>query len=288
MRLEIDFSRLMDAVRRMGAESVKVDLDVGGIVNPPLDPINIELGDGIEVDLSKIDVHVDTRLLTYKGYQILLYIQDHGKNFQNAHADGRKGNKFHVAQCRTLDKMKLSGRYERYVITNDLSGNFNITGQNDITGEDLEGTTKLDVCKNCLYELDYKNYRNNRYRSRIFSEFDLNEFFDYYRSFFPDLPKRHAGQFDGGYTKNWQDVAENYKKSKQFICEICLVNLTDHKYLLHVHHKDGVKINNNETNLMALCADCHKQQPHHGHMYVSDEDHMVIRTCRRKQGLYDV
>lgn len=284
MRLEIDLSRLMDAVRRMGAESVKVG-DVVGINNPPLDPINIELGDGIEVHLSNIDVHEDTGLLTYKKHQILLYIQDHGKNFQNAYEDRREGNKFHVAQCRTLDEMKSFGRYERYVITNDLSGNFNITGQ-DYTGKYLEGNTKLDVCKNCLYKLNYKNYRNNR--RRIFSEFDLNEFFGYYRTYFSDLPKRHAGQFDGGYTKDWQEVAENYKKSKQFICEECHVNLADHKHLLHVHHKDGVKINNDEPNLMVLCADCHKRQPHHGHMNISDEGHDIIRTCRRKQGLYDV
>ena len=284
MRLDVDLSRLLAVVRRMGAESRQVNLDVRRKTDSPIDHINIKLnGRGIEIDLSEVDIHKDTGLLLYKERQILLYIQDHGHRFQNAYVDGSKGNKFHVADCRTLEEMRSSGRLERYVITNKLSGEFYITGYNKMTNEQLEGTVRLNVCKNCLSRLDYDNYKRDH--RRAFSEFDLETFFDKYQHHFRHLPQRRAGQFDGGYTTDWPKVSSRYRENRKFTCEDCLVNLSDRKDLLHVHHKDGVKTNNRPENLVALCADCHRQQPSHEHMYVSAEDIDVIFACRQAQGL---
>ena len=280
MRIDVDFSSLWNAVRRMGADSVAVDFDITRKVTA-IDPIDVKLEVGEEVDLSVIDT--DNGLLSKEGRQVLLYIQDHGRNVQDALEDGSKGRKFHVAYCRTLEEMYDKGRYERYVAINDLSGTFYITGVHWESGTSLDGKTPLNVCKNCLTKLIYQGYRHNRVK--VFSEFDLETFFDTYSSFFPRMPMRRAGEFDGQYTRDWGEVAARYKTEVAFTCETCSVDLRGDRDLLHVHHVDGVKTNNLRSNLQALCADCHRKQPDHGRMYVSHTDTQRIAALRRKQNL---
>ncbi len=284
MRLNVDLSHLEEAVRRMGAAAVPVDLDIDvrrGI--DPLDPIDIELRDGIEFeDLSGIESHPESGLLSYRGRQVVLYIQDQWKNIHDVLEDGTKGRKVHVASCDTLQEMRRRGRYERYVATNDVSGDFYVTGQDEYGGR-VEGKTRLRVCKNCLRMLDYRNYTRNR--KQVFQGFEWSEFFDIYRPHFDQMPMRRTGVFDGAYAPNWDVVSKRYKEAHGFICESCRVNLREHAGLLHVHHINGVKTNNASSNLKAMCADCHRRQPGHEHMRVSIEDSDLITDLRRRQNL---
>ena len=172
MRLDVDYSHLWNAVRRMGADAVEVDFNITRKIIA-IDPIDVNLKVGKEVDMSMIDT--ENGLISYEGRQVLLYIQDHGRNVQDALEDGSKGRKFHVAYCRTLEDMHIKGRYERYVATNDLSGSFYITGVHWERGTSIEGTTSLRVCKNCLMKLNYQGYRHDRVK--VFSAFDLEIFF---------------------------------------------------------------------------------------------------------------
>ena len=283
MRLDVDYSHLWNAVRRMGADAVEVDFNITRKIIA-IDPIDVNLKVGKEVDMSMIDT--ENGLISYEGRQVLLYIQDHGRNVQDALEDGSKGRKFHVAYCRTLEDMHIKGRYERYVATNDLSGSFYITGVHWERGTSIEGTTSLRVCKNCLMKLNYQGYRHDRVK--VFSAFDLEIFFDTYSSLFPHLPMRRAGEFDAHYTRDWGEIAARHKTWISFTCENCSVDLTNHGHLLHVHHVDGVKTNNLRPNLKALCADCHRKQPHHGRMHVSHADTQRIAALRRKQNLSEV
>ncbi len=284
MRLNVDFRALEDAVRRMEAASIPVELDIDvGLGIDPLDPIDIELRHGIEIDdLSKIRPDDDLGVLTYQGRQIVLYIQDHSTRVGDALAHGASGRKVHVADCTTLREMKHRGRYERYVATNDASGDFYVTGQDEY-GRRVDGRARLSVCKNCLRMLNYRNYVRNR--SRVFRDFEWAKFFDRYRPHFERLPTRRAGVFDGGYTPDWDRVSAGYKRERDFQCEQCHVDLSQsrHHRLLHVHHIDGVKTNNDRSNLRALCAICHSDQPGHAHMYVSTEDTALIDRIRRRQ-----
>jgi hypothetical protein len=147
--------------------------------------------------------------------------------------------------------MRSKGRYERYVATNDLSGEFYIAGYDYDSREPINGKTRLKVCKNCLSKLEY--WRAGRTRDQIVAEFDLEAFFDTYKSFFPHMPRRRAGEFDGQYTADWGEVARRYKETKNFTCESCHLDLRNALSLLHVHHINGVKTNNSPANLKALC-----------------------------------
>jgi len=281
--LTVSFRLIEDAVRRMEAESIPVDLtiDVRRGVDP-VDPIDIDLKMGVDVGLSEIDTEPQSGVLAYKDRQVVIYIQDHSWGIDRALQDGSEGRKVHVTECGTLDRMRREGRYERYVATTNVSGEFYITGQDD-RGRPRDGTAKLRVCKNCLSRLNYLNYRDDP--NVVFRSFEWTTFFDSYKSYFITEPSRAAGEFDGGYSSDWSRISGGYKKFQEFKCENCGVDLRANSRLLHVHHISGNKRDNAWLNLRALCAVCHRSMPMHEHMYVSREDTDIIRRLRQSQGL---
>lgn len=281
MGLNVDLSALHAVVQRMGAEPAAFSLESQ---TRPLDLIDIRLREGIELpDLEEVESN--NGLLSYQGRQILLYIQDQGNSIKKVLEDGSQGKKFHVADCRTLKNMKTKGRFERYVVTNKLDGEFVVFGTDWHTGQNVEGYAQLQVCQNCLEALNYKGARHRK-KCEIAQNFGIQEFFSIYNSFFPDVPTRHAGEAtQENYTSDWPQVADRYKASKNFTCESCGVNLGLRKRLLHGHHRNGVKGDNRESNLMALCIACHREQPHHGHMRVCHADRRTINRLRREQSL---
>lgn len=288
MPINVDFRALWESVRRMGAAerdfSINIDLRT-------LDPIDIELGQGIAVGLE--DVEIESGLLHYKGRQILLYIPDHGPRIDQALANpkGKGVNRFHVCDCRKLQEMRERGRYERYVATNDLEGDFEVYGVSQANGE-RKGIAQLAVCMFCLERLNYKGYQGKTWNERrnIPREFSLEEFFSTYSSYFRHMPSRWAGgEQNAGYTDDWPEISGRYKAEQDFQCEKCGVSLKEraHRRLLHVHHKNGVKTNNQYSNLIALCADCHRKEPYHAHMHVPVEDTRLINRLRSEQTLME-
>jgi hypothetical protein len=280
MRLTVDFSKLHAAVKEMGADTiVPPPLPTQSAI--PIDPIDIALSEeGIEVDLKEITIK--SGLLDYHGRQILLYIQDHGSNIQAALDDPDKGRKYHVADCRTLKRMREEGRFQRYVATNDLSGYFLISGYDYITRKKMQGQTKLKICRDCLTHLNYQGYRVKN-KTVIFLKFSIEEFFETYSSFFPYMPRRKAGENDSIYTDDWPVISGNYKADQGWKCETCGVDLSNNKRLLHTHHKNGVKTDNQRSNLQALCIDCHRRQPAHENMFVRHEDMQLLTRLRQEQ-----
>lgn len=284
MKIEVDFSELYRAVKQMGADQLKNNYSLE-INSSALDPIDIALSEkGIEVDLKEITIK--SGLLDYHGRQVLLYIQDHGSNIQAAIDDPDKGRKYHVADCRTLKRMREEGRFQRYVATNDLSGNFLISGFEYLTHRKIQGKTRLKICRDCLTHLNYKGYRI-RNKNEIYVNFSLEDFFETYSSFFPYMPARKAGENDSVYTDDWPLISRQYRFEQGFKCELCGVNLSEHKRLLHTHHKNGVKIDNQRSNLQALCVDCHKKQPAHEHMFVRYEDMQLLTRLRLEQNSFN-
>jgi hypothetical protein len=283
MALNVDLSALHAAVRRMGAEAREFQVETYEV---PLDSIDVELEKGIELpDLDEVET--SNGLLSYKGRQILLYIQDHGWRAPGALRDGSKGNRFHVSDCTKLKQMRAQGRYERYRVTNRLDGKFFISGEDQVTRDEVEGDTELTVCQFCVGGLNYKNAgADAKTRRHVAQTFDIEEFFSTYSSFFSYLPSRKAGKEEKeGYAAGWSQIAGHYKADQDFRCESCSVDLSDQKNLLHVHHLNGVKGDNKASNLQALCVACHREQPHHGHLFVPHKDTRLINRLRREQGL---
>lgn len=85
----------------------------------------------------------------------------------------------------------------------------------------------------------------------------------------------------GRYAKDWEYVSHQYRSEQNFVCENCGVDLSRRKFLLHTHHVDQNKANNNFSNLKALCVLCHAG--HHSHLLndVSAEDKAHILNLRQ-------
>ncbi len=84
--------------------------------------------------------------------------------------------KYHLCDCPTLKSARTSQKYKKYVASINNSGVFHI----DIKrGEDIDyhQKKKLEVCRNCLYQLNYKGYKEySSKRNRIYNNFDLSNY----------------------------------------------------------------------------------------------------------------
>ncbi|EPF1752797.1 HNH endonuclease [Vibrio alginolyticus] len=266
MKLTLNLSSLMYAIEVMEPEkkgAFTLDLQESHI-----DKISAELEQGKDVELK--DVELESGLLSYKGRHVTLYIKANGSSAR-----------FHVSDCKTLQSMRASGRFERYVVTNNTSGEFIVDSGYG------ETKARLKVCQNCLRKLNYKGCNTTTDISSIVRTFDMGEFFSTYSSFFPHMPSRQAETAETGYSEDWTKVSSHYRVEKDFTCEQCNVKLRAHRHLLHVHHISGVKSDNRPKNLKALCIDCHSKQPMHSRMAVSHSERQLINKLRNEQGLLE-
>ncbi|QLB21255.1 hypothetical protein A6B43_06855 [Vespertiliibacter pulmonis] len=275
MKLTVDFSQLFMNVRKMGATSiVEIDLRKGEKLTTEFNT-DITTSKGKEITLEELEI--TEGIFSYQDKQVLLFIPDHSFKYELAITDITQRNKFHLTDCSTLENMRNKGRFARYHITTNNSGYFEIHNNSGITEE-----VELQVCKNCLIKLNYKNYSNNK--TKVFNEFNLEECFAYFRPYFRELPI-YKNQDKPGYTSNWKQISENYRYSKNYCCESCNVNLSAYKHLLHTHHKDGNKQNNERGNLKAVCIECHSKEPDHQHLIIKLSDLTILSRLRKEQGV---
>ncbi|PJE79515.1 hypothetical protein CI610_01521 [invertebrate metagenome] len=277
MKLSVNFDDLWANVRKMGAE--KSDFTSSEVWYPP--PIN-----PVHRKAKLEEVKAENGLLSIDGSQVLLYIPDHSKWVSGALQTPRKGNKFHIADCKKLQEMRSQGKYNRYMVTNNLSDTFNIYGTDGTTGNAISGEVKLNVCKQCLNYLNYKgaDHASIDERNRIVREFDIGEFFSTYSSLFEYMPEGLAGT-GTGYTDNWKEISRRTRRTAHFTCSHCHLDLSDYPELLHVHHANGIKHNNSAANLKVLCCDCHRKEPLHDHMFISHQQTQLINRLRHEQGI---
>ncbi len=274
MKITVDFSELLRLATTFGPKGVDFQLDSEPQV---FEPIDMALVGGQVVEVG--DVDSKGGLLSYQGRQVLLYIKDHTISYDQARHDAKKGNRFHVAHCKTLESMRQKNRYQRYVATNNLSGDFPISAP-----DRPETTARLWVCQNCLRLLDYKQSKqDSRRRWHNAEHFNLSEFFATYSSCFNYMPQYRA-QDKVLYTDDWPEISKRVRRSRGYVCEQCRVDTKAHRSLCHVHHKNGVKQDNSLVNLQVLCADCHRKE-HLEHMCLSHEQMSQITQLRQEQGL---
>ena len=277
MEIKVDFSELWGHVRRLSESPVEFDWTAA-----PLDPIDIDLLKGRQVRLEDLDII--NGLLSVDGRQVLLYIPDQSKPVDVVQSYPKEGRRFHVADCKTLTDMRAKGRFERYLVTNNLTGIFPISGKNS-RGYLEELDSSLLVCMNCLEKLNYENYCHGS-RHHVWQSFNIARFFETYSTSFAHLPRSIGPRVSGNdYTADWAEVSAYVRRRSDFKCDDCGLVLADHRHLLHVHHVNGVKQDNTAINLRPLCADCHRKQPLHEHMFISAADMRLLTRLRREQGI---
>ncbi len=154
------------------AEAIKSKMDVGD------DRLDHALSVGLEVSISDEGLSRAKDGFFYKGRRVLVYIKDQYSKY----ADG--GYKFHICVCRTLMDMERQGRIDRYIVTNNTSGVFEV---NIIDGS--KRTNKrvaMKVCRNCLAKLNYEKYSSRK--DYVYENFSIEEFFRKYGRFIGTPP----------------------------------------------------------------------------------------------------
>lgn len=221
------------------------------------------LDTGVDVKFDEVEVLGDGTL-AYKGYRVLLYIRDIASIGQQESMP-----RYHLAYCRTLDKMRRNARFDRYVVANGDSGKFQVNViENDVRTQHVT----LNVCQNCLDEIHWNAFDMKMPRAgrlSLVSEFALPDFFKKYPRDLMSVKPTHSSDTAplNVYSQDWSEVSERTKRQRGYRCGTCNTVLiqADSKFL-HVHHRNGQKHDNGDTNLKVLCIGCHAEEPMHGHM----------------------
>lgn len=120
--------------------------------------------------------------------KVILYIPDHSYWSPAAVSKGHDSrNRLHVTDCITIEEMKVSGRFERYIVTNKLKGPYKLTWD---TG--LVKKYNMRICINCLASLSRLRYVDTtaKERERIARKFDVEDYVSEFGSRFQALPVR--------------------------------------------------------------------------------------------------
>jgi transposase-like protein len=72
-----------------------------------------------------------------------------------------------------------------------------------------------------------------------------------------DNPAWKGGVADWDYAPEWKRIAREIRNRDEWTCQMCQEQRSHWGHSLHVHHIDGNKLNNDGTNLIAVCASCH-------------------------------
>ena len=266
MKLSANLFESLIAVR----EKMQADL-VSDFTPSRLPELKKELeNDGVPFELGDLEFGKNRELI-YQGQVVFVYIQDTGASKYMLENEPENSKKVHLRQCRTLDSMHEQGRYDRYVATQNKEGRFLVhTRERD--GATGEMHANLVPCKNCLNLIGYSGEAKGFSYAEFLSKDETTNF--------DRTPKtKDTDDRPSEYTKNWQNISQKYREFMHYKCEDCGVDLSSHRNLLHTHHINGVKSDNSNANLKALCKICHSNQPSHN-MYVAAHERDLIEKLR--------
>lgn len=219
--------------------------------------------EGLEVDKQDV-IPLPDGTLSYKDRRVILYIRDisqYGGNY----ADPR----FHFSDCATLRQMRENLRFGRFVIATRDDGQFQL----HYVDSGRRTDKRLDVCQNCLDRMKYKGFQLGMQadvRRAAVQVFSIADFFAAYPKTLHRFVPAHTDQTapTNNYSSDFSLVSSAYRHKHNWTCETCRIPLSRDllRRYLHVHHINGLKNDNEEANLKAVCVHCHASEPSHGHV----------------------
>lgn len=155
--------------------------------------------------------------------------------------------RFHICQCETIQEFMSSGGFRdhyRYANTEEVK----VLNMDNFNRE--ETVDDLELCAYCA------NMMSSQYRKGM----PLERFVQILKEAGETDPEEEEKEVDiFGYVKDWQQISDAKREVENYTCEVCgyhAETMFDRRFI-HVHHRDGDKLNNRMSNLQCLCIHCH-------------------------------
>ena len=232
----------------------------------------IEFANEIGVRCAELDIapEVDWRKFnTPQGElfdRFLVYIRDFNQG---------ETRKFHFCHCETIARFIQEGRYDKkycQIPTEAIDVRNTKNDKNvfpvhyvdfiyNCSRADAYHYIPLQPCIHCLKQIDYKGFNGatEGMRKRIVAEFDVREYIQLYKLNPPYLQRLYDDVAFNRYTRTFPELSKVLRDAAGWRCDECKRDFSQNPSYLHVHHKDGVKTNNDMGNLRVLCRDCHER-----------------------------
>ena len=178
--------------------------------------------------------------------------------------------RFHICNCKTIQEFTSMGMRDQYrwamkepVPVKDLDNN----------NEEVE-VSGLPLCQNCQSII------------RDYGEISSTDFVRILDEMSGANTNPEEIELDiFGYTRDWDDISRQYREEHEYTCEECGLRIDDayDRQYIHVHHIDGNKLNNQESNLKCLCCYCHAHiDDHHLHRLTTGANRFIYDDFLRK------
>ena len=207
----------------------------------------VSMKNGEDIQVSFKDLSEGNGHILVNDQKCVVYI----KNLTSAK------QKWHFHKCSAL---KSHSSFEkRYVVKTDNNGRFLIENGR---------TEALEPCHKCLQQSGKLEKWNSlsgtleQKNSMLIPTVSNQEFFETLESCYTHTRDMLDHEIQG-YVREWKGISFQYRRMKGWTCEDCGLNLVRHKHLLHTHHINRDKKNNEHSNFRALCVKCHSRQPFH-------------------------
>lgn len=153
--------------------------------------------------------------------------------------------RFHICNCKVIDSFMKQGRFGEYHYANTDE-----VDVYDLDSHQEKVLTDLPLCGYCTRQVgSLYNVKNTTQFVEILKQAGMAS----------DNQAQEVDIF--GYVKDWEAISKAYRELHEYKCEKCGYDgssLLDRMFM-HTHHKDGNKLNNNESNLQCLCIKCHSE-----------------------------